>query len=97
MKIKQISIKYKDYIDINVFESFPFPITIRTIDNVETDEEYRIKGKYVYDTTTVVTAGDILRHNYPKDACFILKMDTNYFLNIPLENLECKCVGEYNF
>jgi len=97
MKIKQISIKYKDYIDINVFESFPFDITIRTIDNVETDEEYRIKGKYVYDTTSVVTAGDILRHHYPNDACFILKIDSNYYLNIPLENLECKYIEDFEF
>jgi hypothetical protein len=97
MKLKKIQIKYKDYIDIIVPETFLFTFTLRITDEVLSDEKYRIKGKYIYDTVNTISASDILHHNFPKDASFIFKCDTNFEMRIPIENLECECIGEYNF
>ena len=97
MKVKKISIKYKDYIDITVPETFLFTFTLRNTYEVVSDEKYRMKGKYVYDTENTLTASDILHHNFPKEASFFFKCDTNFEMCIPLEDLECECVGEYNF
>ena len=96
MKVKKISIKYKDYIDITVPETFLLNFTIRIVDEV-VSEKYRMKGKYVYDTENTLTASDILHHNFPKEASFFFKCDKNFEMCIPLEDLECECIGEYNF
>lgn len=96
MKVKKISIKYKDYIDITVPETFSLNFTIRIVDEVVC-EKYRTKGKYVYDAENTITASDILHHNFPKDASFFFKCDKNFEMCVPLEDLECEYVGEYNF
>ena len=96
MKVKKISIKYKDYIDITVPETFSLNFTNRIVDEV-VSEKYRMKGKYVYDTENTLTASDILHHNFPKEASFFFKCDKNFEMCIPLEDLECECIGVYNF
>lgn len=95
MELKKISIKYRDLIDITVPGTFLFIYTLRSTDEVVSDEEYRTKGKYIYDTVNTITASDILHHNYPKGAIFTFNWGENLEICVPIDNLECKCIGEY--
>jgi hypothetical protein len=86
MKQELINIKYKDCINITVPATFSFRYVVQTIGEVE-------NMKIMYETEGDVTAYCILKHVYPDGARFMLKNEPKFVL-IPLEDLECKSLGE---
>ena len=87
MKQELINIKYEDYIDITVPETFSFKYVLGSTRQVE-DE------KFVYETVGDVTAYCILKHMFPEGAKFVIRLAPNLTIGIPLEDLECKSLGE---
>lgn len=87
MKLELINIKYKDYIDITVPATFSFKYVLGI-----TRQDEGIK--FMCETVGDVTAYCILKRIFPEDAKFVIRLTPNYTIGIPIEDLECKNLGE---
>jgi hypothetical protein len=87
MKQELINIKYKDYINITVPATFSFKYVLGIT--------HKSEGiNFMCETVGDVTAYCILKGIFPEDAKFVISLTPNRRLGIPLEDLECKNLGE---
>lgn len=88
MKQELINIKYKNYIDITVPATFSFKYVLKIIHISE-------GIKFMCETVGDVTAYCILKGVFPEDAKFVISLTPDRKILIPLENLQCKSLGEF--
>lgn len=93
---KLIRLHFENIIDITVPETFTFKCNFCKPENLQEDEEYRVKGQYDYVGDIELTAEQILKHWYPEHTFFKIK---EYISNergdkitdyIPLSFLKCE-------
>lgn len=95
---KLIRLYFENIIDIIVPESFTFKCNFYKRENLQEDEEYRVKGWYDYCGDIELTAEQILKHWYPEHTNFKIKdvvsneRGDKIIGVIPLSLLKCEYV-----
>lgn len=95
---KLIRLCFENIIDIIVPETFTFKCNFYKRENLQEDEEYRVKGWYDYCGDIELTAEQILKHWYPEHTNFKIKdvvsneRGDKIIGVIPLSLLKCEYV-----